>query len=193
MNTTAKYANHAKSWAKATAFPGDVSFRVFRVVRGSCTELLTRSCAFYFSLTNRFLQRQGLGLLIAIMPLIVGCNSSSGEFTQSKLVGTWSGIFTNANNEVCKETFTVNIDGGFTDEIVLLDPHRERVSTLTGKVSVKGNEIIFTALTHSNTNAVLPMPTQVRVVRFNNEEMDIELISTRGVRQSGAATYRRSK
>lgn len=124
------------------------------------------------------------GPLPLVKPLLVltmltfvfsGCRRGADAQVQKELSGKWvaTGAYRNGG------TFTSNVlvdrAGNYHCRITAhLQSGTDRSFDLLGNFKVQGGVLIDTATNHSSTNAVLPMISRARIVRFDGREMALK-------------------
>lgn len=115
-------------------------------------------------------------LAITALGLVLGgCSRDADAQVQKQLPGTW--VVTGKNQHGGSFTSTIRIrqHGDYACRIVThSESGTDRSSDLQGFFQVRAGVLIDTVTNHSNTNAVLPMMSRARIVRFDGRELVLE-------------------
>jgi hypothetical protein len=136
-------------------------------------------------------------LAFAYLPLILllaGCGQRSDSQMQKKLVGTWVLEETYAKGGDFKSTITVTTDGVYLCDLMTHSSSNViRNFTLEGTWKIKDGILIDTTTKHSITNVHLPLISNAKVLRLDDQELVLIDYNTSGVKDSRKETiFRRT-
>jgi hypothetical protein len=118
-----------------------------------------------------------LAALLCLGLVASGCGGHSDAQVQRELVGTWVVAGNYRNGGSFQSTFSIGRRGDYACRVVGTGTSGSlRTNDLEGTMRVSAGMLIDTMTKHSNTNAVLPMSSRGRIVRFDGRELVLKWV-----------------
>jgi hypothetical protein len=111
-------------------------------------------------------------LMFGFSLLLTGCDRQGDARLRSEIAGTWAMARRHPDGSSVSNTVTISRSGRYVSQATMRDPYGSiRTTRCEGIVEIKDGVVTDTMTKDSNTNALLPVSSPMRIVRIDERQL----------------------